>query len=135
MASALNILKRFISCAATVQPAEVQQKIKLEDSIMPNPSNQPRILIITTQAAFMPERTGSRPEYIRANAESFGTFPVKLISVLFNLAADVHVAQPDYRKIFAMLSWNDQSFFYGCLAKRLQATIIISAGCCSNSYP
>jgi starch synthase/alpha-amylase len=109
MASALNILKRFISCPATVWPPRDQEKIKMEDSMMPNPSNQPRILFITADAAFTPEWTGSRPEFIRANSEGFGDFPVKLISVLLDLAADVHVAQPDYRKIFAMLSRNEQT--------------------------
>jgi starch synthase len=75
----------------------------MEDLMMPNYSNQPRILFVTAEAAFTPEWTGSRPEFIRANSEGFGDFPVKLISVLLDLPADVHVAQPDYRKIFAML--------------------------------
>jgi starch synthase/alpha-amylase len=81
----------------------------MEDLMMPNYSNQPRILFVTAEAAFTPEWTGSRPEFIRANSEGFGDFPVKLISVLLDLPADVHVAQPDYRKIFAMLSRNKQT--------------------------
>jgi starch synthase/alpha-amylase len=79
----------------------------MEDSMMPDPSNLPRILIITAEAAFTPKRTGSRPEFIRANSEGFDAFPVKLIGVLLDLATDVHVAQPDYRKIFAKLSRNE----------------------------
>jgi starch synthase len=77
---------------------------------MPNPSNQPRILFVTAEAAFIPEGSGSRPEFISTHTESFGDFPVKLISVLLDLAADVHVAQPDYRKVFAMLSRNEQTY-------------------------
>jgi starch synthase/alpha-amylase len=78
--------------------------------MMSNPSNQPRILFVTAEAAFIPQSSGSRPEFISARTENFGDFPVKLISVLLDLAADVHVAQPDYRKIFAMLSRNEQTY-------------------------
>jgi starch synthase len=78
--------------------------------MMPNPSNQPRILFVTAEAAYTPAWTGSRREFISAHAESVGDFPVKLISVLLNMAADVHLAQPDYRKIFAMLSRNEQTY-------------------------
>jgi starch synthase/alpha-amylase len=77
--------------------------------MMSNPSNQPRILFVTAEAAFKPAWTGSRPEFISAHTESFGDFPVKLIRDLLNLAADVHLAQPDYRQIFAMLSRNEQT--------------------------
>jgi starch synthase/alpha-amylase len=81
----------------------------MEDLMMPNTSNQPRILFVTAEAAFTPEWKRSRPEFISAHTEIISDFPVKLISVLWDLATDVHVAQPDYRKIFAMLSRNEQT--------------------------
>jgi len=76
---------------------------------MPNLSNQPRILFVTAEAAFTPEWGGGRPEFVGAHTRGFGDFPVKLISDLLDLAIDVHVAQPDYRKIFAMSSRNEQT--------------------------
>jgi len=40
---------------------------------------------------------------------SFGDFPAQLISDLLKLGVDVHVAQPDYRKLFEMISRNQQA--------------------------
>ncbi|MGV7223376.1 MAG: glycogen/starch synthase [Nitrospinales bacterium] len=57
----------------------------------------------------MPERAGNRPYYIGACSGCFGDFLAELITDLFNLGVDVHVAQPDYRKIFEMLSRNEQA--------------------------
>jgi len=62
---------------------------------MSNYSTHPRILFVTPEVAFVPEGGGSRTNFIRANAGGFGDFPAELISNLFELGADVHVAQPD----------------------------------------
>ena len=71
-------------------------------------STHPRILFVTPEAAFMPEGGGNRTNFIRANAGGFGDFPAELISNLFELGADVHVAQPDFREIFANNSWKEK---------------------------
>jgi starch synthase/alpha-amylase len=76
---------------------------------MSNYSRHPRILFITPEAAFMPERGGNRTNFISANAGVFDGFPAELISNLFELGADVHVAQPDFRKIFAFSSRKDKA--------------------------
>ena len=76
---------------------------------MPNYSTQPRILFVTPEVAFVPERTGNRTYYIGACSGCFGDFPAELITDLLNLGVDVHVAQPDYRKLFEMLSRNEQA--------------------------
>jgi starch synthase/alpha-amylase len=70
-------------------------------------STQPRILFVTAEAAFMPARTGNRISYIGTDSGCFGAFPAQLINDLLNLGVDVHVAQPDYRKLFKMLSRNE----------------------------
>ena len=70
-------------------------------------STRPRILFVTPEAAFVPARTGNRTSYIGADAGCFGDFPAQLINDLLNLGVDVHVAQPDYRKLFDMLSRNE----------------------------
>jgi starch synthase/alpha-amylase len=81
----------------------------MEASMMPNPSTKPRILFVTAEAAFRPEWKRSRPEFISAHTEVFGDFPVKLIKDLLNMGVDVHVAQPDYRKLFEILSHDKQA--------------------------
>ena len=71
---------------------------------MPNYSTHPRILLVIPEVAFMPEGGGNRTNFISANAGGFGDFRAELISDLYELGADVHLAQPDFRKIFAISS-------------------------------
>ena len=75
---------------------------------MPNSPTQPRILFVTAEVAFVPARAGNRPDYIGACSGCFGDFLAELITDLLNLGVDVHIAQPDYRKIFEILSRNEQ---------------------------
>jgi len=76
--------------------------------MIPKPSTQPRILFVTPEVAFMPARTGNRTSYMSACSGCFGYFPAQLINDLLNLGVDVHVAQPDYRKLFEKLSCDKQ---------------------------
>lgn len=76
---------------------------------MSNDSTRPRILFVTPEVAFVPERTGGSTYCIGADSGCFGDCLAKLINDLLNMGVDVHVAQPDYRKLFEMLSWNAQA--------------------------
>ncbi len=76
---------------------------------MSNYSTHPRILFVTPEAAFIPEGTENRPNYTSAQTGGFGNFLAELISNLFKLGADVHVAQPDFRKIFAISSRKEKA--------------------------
>jgi starch synthase/alpha-amylase len=73
---------------------------------MLNYSTRPRILFVTPDVVFVPERTGNCTSYL-GGCSGCCDFPAKLISDLINLGVDVHVAQPDYRKLFEMLSQNE----------------------------
>ena len=75
---------------------------------MSNYSPHPRILFVTPEAAFMPEGGGSGTNFIRANTGRRGDLQAELILNLFELGADVHVAQPDFREIFANNSWKEK---------------------------
>jgi len=75
---------------------------------MSNHSTRPRILFVTPEVVFVPERAGNCAYCIGASSGSFGDFLAELITDLLILGVDVHVAQPDYRKLFEMLSWNEQ---------------------------
>jgi starch synthase/alpha-amylase len=81
----------------------------MEDSKMSNLSTYPRILFVTPDVAFMPEWEGSQTNFIPANAGRFGDFQAELISNLFELGADVHVAQPDFHQIFSINSRKEKS--------------------------
>jgi starch synthase/alpha-amylase len=68
------------------------------------PSSQFRILIITTEVAFIPHHYENASRYIAANTGGFSDNLKCLIVDLYNLGVDVHVAQPDYRRIFTNIS-------------------------------
>jgi starch synthase/alpha-amylase len=74
---------------------------------MLNYSTRPRILFVTPKVVFVPERAGNCTSYLDGCSGCCSGFSAKLISDLINLGVDVHVAQPDYRKLFEMLSQNE----------------------------
>ena len=61
--------------------------------------NKPRILIVTPEVTYLPEGMGNLSNY-SAKAGGLADVSAALISALFDLGADVHVALPDYRSIF-----------------------------------
>ena len=67
---------------------------------MTNPSRNPRILIVTPEVTYLPDRMGSLSNYLTAKAGGLADVSAALISALFHQGADVHVALPDYRSIF-----------------------------------
>lgn len=69
--------------------------------IVPELRNNPRVLIVTPEVTYLPDRMGSHSNYLTAKAGGLADVSAALISALFNQGADVHVALPDYRSIFA----------------------------------
>lgn len=76
---------------------------------MANSATQPRILFVTPEVAFVPARTGNRTHFLGACSGCFSGLAAELINGLLNLGVDVHVAQPHYRKLFEMVSCNQQA--------------------------
>jgi starch synthase len=60
----------------------------------------PRVLIITPEVTYLPDRMGNFSRYLTAKAGGLADVSAALVSALFNEGADVHVALPDYRSIF-----------------------------------
>ncbi len=58
----------------------------------------PRILIVTPEVTYLPEAMGNMSNY-SAKAGGLADVSAALISALFDLGGDVHVALPDYRSI------------------------------------
>ncbi|MEA2060178.1 MAG: glycogen/starch synthase [Thermodesulfobacteriota bacterium] len=60
---------------------------------------KPCVLIVTPEVTYLPEGMGDRSNY-SAKAGGLADVSAALISALFDLGGDVHVALPDYRSIF-----------------------------------
>ena len=77
--------------------------------MMLNTSLQPRILFVIPEAAFIPAGNEKCPNFIGARTGGFGDYLAEIISDMVHLGVDVHVAQPDYRRIFGILARNEQT--------------------------
>ncbi|MEY3395173.1 MAG: hypothetical protein RL346_1409 [Verrucomicrobiota bacterium] len=65
-----------------------------------NHSKNPRILIVTPEITYLPAGMGNMVQRMSAKAGGLADVSASLVSALFNLGADVHVAMPNYRKLF-----------------------------------
>ncbi len=72
-------------------------------------SSQPRILIVTPEAAFIPGGMRKITDVINSLKKGFTDYLTDLICALFNQGVDVHVVQPDFRRIFANLKRNKEN--------------------------
>ena len=63
-------------------------------------STNPRILIVTPEITYLPAGMGNMSQRMSAKAGGLADVSASLVSALFNLGADVHVAMPNYRKLF-----------------------------------
>lgn len=61
---------------------------------------RPRILIVTPEITYLPAGMGNLAEHMSAKAGGLADVSASLVSALFDLGADVHVALPHYRKMF-----------------------------------
>ena len=67
---------------------------------MTSQTENPRILIVTPEVTYLPDRMTSFSSYLTAKAGGLADVSASLIAALFEQGADVHVALPDYRAIF-----------------------------------
>ncbi len=67
---------------------------------MAKKQKNPRVLIVTPEVTYLPDRMGNLANFLTAKAGGLADVSAALISALFNQGADVHVALPDYRAIF-----------------------------------
>jgi len=65
-------------------------------------SRNPRILIVTPEITYLPPGMGNMANKMTAKAGGLADVSASLVSALFELGADVHVALPYYRKMFHM---------------------------------
>jgi ADP-glucose type glycogen/starch synthase len=65
-------------------------------------NNKPRILIVTPEITYLPAGMGNLAQTTNAKAGGLADVSASLVSALFELGADVHVALPHYRRMFHM---------------------------------
>ena len=68
---------------------------------MEDQSKNPRILIVTPEVTYLPDRMGDMASFFTAKAGGLADVSAALITALFEHGANVHVALPDYRTIFS----------------------------------
>jgi starch synthase len=67
---------------------------------MPAKPAKPRILIVTPEITYLPTGMGNLMQRMSAKAGGLADVSASLVSALFELGADVHVAMPNYRRMF-----------------------------------
>ncbi|MEJ2100639.1 MAG: glycogen/starch synthase [Desulfobacterales bacterium] len=75
--------------------------------------NRPRILFVTPEVSFVPACSGKNCDYLKCKSRGFAGFLSRLVGDLYERGADVHIAQPDYRRIFSVILQNN-SHMKGC---------------------
>ena len=63
-------------------------------------ARNPRILIVTPEITYLPEGMGNLAGKMSAKAGGMADVSASLVSALYSLGADVHVALPHYRRMF-----------------------------------
>lgn len=66
----------------------------------PEPEERPRILIVTPEITYLPEGMGNLAQRMSAKAGGMADVSASLVKALHDQGADVHVALPNYRKMF-----------------------------------
>ncbi len=67
---------------------------------MPEFSNPPRVLFVTPEVINLPPAMDHLSGYVNVRAGGVADFSATLIQALFEQGVDIHVALPNYRKIF-----------------------------------
>ena len=67
---------------------------------MPHDFQKPRILFVTPEVSYLPEKMSAMPTSLKARAGELADFSAALISSLYKKGVDIHVALPDYRTLF-----------------------------------
>ncbi|MDX9788505.1 MAG: glycogen/starch synthase [Desulfobacterales bacterium] len=63
-------------------------------------SKNPRVLVVTPEVTYLPDRMGNLANCLTAKAGGLADVSAALINALFEQGVDVHIALPDYRTLF-----------------------------------
>jgi starch synthase len=77
------------------------------------PFKRPRILFVTPEVSFVAAHSGDNSDYLNCKPRGFAGFLSNLVGDLNERGADVHITQPDYRRVFSIILQNN-SRVKGC---------------------
>jgi len=63
-------------------------------------TKKPTILVVTPEITYLPEGMGNMAQRLSAKAGGMADVSASLVSALYDQGADVHVALPNYRRMF-----------------------------------
>lgn len=67
---------------------------------------KPKILVVTPEITYLPEGMGNMANAMSAKAGGMADVSASLVSALWEIGADIHVAMPNYRRMFHVDVWN-----------------------------
>ena len=65
-------------------------------------AKNPKILIVTPEITYLPQKMAGTAGNLSAKAGGLADVSASLVSALFEMGADIHVAMPYYRRIFKL---------------------------------
>lgn len=63
-------------------------------------TRNPRILVVTPEITYLPAGMGNMANHLTAKAGGLADVSASLVAALFDLGADIHVALPNFRRMF-----------------------------------
>ncbi|MDF7825055.1 glycogen/starch synthase [Pontiellaceae bacterium B12227] len=80
--------------------ATAKKSVSKKTAVKKAKARSPRILIVTPEITYLPDGMGNMTNKLSAKAGGLADVSASLVSALYELGADVHVALPHYRKMF-----------------------------------
>ena len=94
-AGAAEPAKELGAAASSSSSQEKQESAKASA-----PSRKPTILVVTPEITYLPDGMGNMAQRLSAKAGGMADVSASLVSALYDQGADVHVALPNYRRMF-----------------------------------
>lgn len=85
----------------------------------PQSPTRPRILVVTPEITYLPEGMGNLAQRLSAKAGGMADVSASLVQALYDQGADVHVALPNYRRMFHLDVAQVHDYEFGKVSRAL----------------
>lgn len=82
-------------------------------------ATRPRILVVTPEITYLPEGMGNLAQRLSAKAGGMADVSASLVQALYDQGADVHVALPNYRRMFHLEVAQVHDYEFGKVSRAL----------------
>lgn len=93
-------LEKQMTAAATGVESGAKDKVAFNTDLDANGIAKPTILVVTPEITYLPDGMGNMAQRLSAKAGGMADVSASLVSALYDQGADVHVALPNYRRMF-----------------------------------